>query len=213
MVEAAVRSRGEDPGPKAAPTRSSLRLSSNGTTDDCFGFSRVRQLRLSPRSHFLKHISFGVAAGLNNAFTDDLKDAHTSENMLKLLEAVEEMTKSGYTPKSPASRGWPAHGHVPAGQGHDLRQGPCRSLQNNINKNNAALGGQRRHRRGELHPAGLRVSCPFRRWQGAEALLLRLPWTAPSPSATTCSHRPAPQERKGARSFIIHPHRRAHRKI
>ncbi len=32
---------------------------------------------------------FGVAAGLNNAFTDDLKYAYTSENMLKLLEAVE----------------------------------------------------------------------------------------------------------------------------
>ncbi len=80
---------------------------------------------------------FGVAAGLNNAFTDDLKYAYTSENMLKLLEAVEEMTKSGYMPNYGIEAG---QRMVMCQQGKAMIFGKAMPLfENNINKNNAAL--------------------------------------------------------------------------
>lgn len=41
---------------------------------------------------------FGVGAGLNNAFTSDLKYDYTSPKMLKLLAAVQQMVSSGYMP-------------------------------------------------------------------------------------------------------------------
>lgn len=71
-----------------------LEVIKNGTTDDCFGFVFANSGVTA--SDFLN--IFGVAAGLTNAFTEDLKYAYTSDNMLKLLEIVEEMTKSGYMP-------------------------------------------------------------------------------------------------------------------
>lgn len=71
-----------------------LEVIKNGTTDDCFGFVFANSGVTA--SDFLN--IFGVAAGLTNAFTSDLKYAYTSDNMLKLLEIVEEMTKSGYMP-------------------------------------------------------------------------------------------------------------------
>lgn len=66
----------------------------NGTHDDTFGFVFANQGVTA--SDFLN--IFGVSAGLTNAFTADLKYAYTSDNMLKFLEAVETMTKSGYMP-------------------------------------------------------------------------------------------------------------------
>ncbi len=41
---------------------------------------------------------FGVSAGITNAFTSDFKYAFTSENMLQLLTAIEDLVKSGYMP-------------------------------------------------------------------------------------------------------------------
>lgn len=65
-----------------------------GTKDDCYGF--VFANAGVTASDFLN--IFGVSAGISNAFTPDLKYAYTSKNMLKLLKAVEDMTKSGYMP-------------------------------------------------------------------------------------------------------------------
>lgn len=65
-----------------------------GTSKNCFGF--VFADSGVTASDFLN--VFGASAGLNNAFTSDLKYDYTSSKMLKLLTAVEEMTKSGYMP-------------------------------------------------------------------------------------------------------------------
>ena len=110
-----------------------LEVIKNGTTDDCFGFVFANSGVTA--SDFLN--IFGVAAGLNNAFTDDLKYAYTSENMLKLLEAVEEMTKSGYMPNYGIEAG---QRMVMCQQGKAMIFGKAMPLfENNINKNNAAL--------------------------------------------------------------------------
>ena len=66
----------------------------NGTKENTFGF--VFANAGVTASDFLN--IFGVSAGLTNAFNDELKYTYTSDNMLKLLEAVEAMTKSGYMP-------------------------------------------------------------------------------------------------------------------
>ena len=104
-----------------------------GTKDGCYGFVFANSGVTA--SDFLN--IFGVAAGLNNAFTDDLKYAYTSENMLKLLEAVEEMTKSGYMPNYGIEAG---QRMVMCQQGKAMIFGKAMPLfENNINKNNAAL--------------------------------------------------------------------------
>lgn len=66
----------------------------NGTTENCFGFVFANSGVTA--SDFLD--IFGVSAGLTNAFDEDLKYTYTSDNMMKLLTAVESMTKSGYMP-------------------------------------------------------------------------------------------------------------------
>lgn len=66
-----------------------------GTKDNCFGF--VFADSGVTASDFLN--IFGVSAGISNAFNSDLKYTYTSSNMLKLLTAVQDMTKSGYMPK------------------------------------------------------------------------------------------------------------------
>ena len=104
-----------------------------GTKDGCYGFVFANSGVTA--SDFLN--IFGVAAGLNNAFTDDLKYAYPSENMLKLLEAVEEMTKSGYMPNYGIEAG---QRMVMCQQGKAMIFGKAMPLfENNINKNNAAL--------------------------------------------------------------------------
>ena len=95
-----------------------LEVIKNGTTDDCFGFVFANSGVTA--SDFLN--IFGVAAGLNNAFTDDL------QVYLHLREHAQAARGRGRDDQvrlhaQLRHRGRPAHGHVPAGQGHDLRQG------------------------------------------------------------------------------------------
>ena len=79
----------------------------------------------------------GVMAGLTNAFTPDLKYAFTSDNMLNLLNAIEEMTKAGYMPNYAIEAG---QRMVMCQQGKTMIFGKAMPLfENNINKNNAAL--------------------------------------------------------------------------
>ena len=71
-----------------------LEVIKKGTTDDRFGFVFANA---GVTATDMLNI-FGSGAGLNNNFTPDLKYTFTSENMLTLLTAIEEMTKSGYMP-------------------------------------------------------------------------------------------------------------------
>ena len=80
---------------------------------------------------------FGAGAGLSNTFTPDLKYAFTSENMLTLLQAVEEMTKSGYMPNFGVEAG---QRMVMCQTGNAMIFGKAMPLfENNFKKNNAAL--------------------------------------------------------------------------
>ena len=80
---------------------------------------------------------FGAGAGLSNTFTPDLKYAFTSENMLTLLKAVEEMTKSGYMPNFGVEAG---QRMVMCQTGNAMIFGKAMPLfENNFRKNNAAL--------------------------------------------------------------------------
>lgn len=71
-----------------------LEVIKKGTTDDRFGFVFANA---GVTATDMLNI-FGSGVGLNNNFTPDLKYTFTSENMLTLLTAIEEMTKSGYMP-------------------------------------------------------------------------------------------------------------------
>ena len=105
----------------------------NGTTENCFGFVFANSGVTA--GDFLS--IFGVAAGLTNSFTSDLKYAYTSDNMLKLLEAVETMTKSGYMPNYGVEAG---QRMVMCQTGNAMIFGKAMPLfENNFMKNNAAL--------------------------------------------------------------------------
>lgn len=65
-----------------------------GTTGDTWGLVFANATAATP--DFVN--IFGVAAGISNDFTPDLKYAYTSENMLNLLKTVETMISSGYMP-------------------------------------------------------------------------------------------------------------------
>ncbi len=105
----------------------------NGTKDDTFGF--VFANAGVTASDFLN--IFGVSAGLTNAFNEDLKYTYTSDNMLKLLEAVEAMTKSGYMPNYGVEAG---KRMVMCQTGNAMIFGKAMPLfELNFNKNNAAL--------------------------------------------------------------------------
>jgi len=71
-----------------------LEIVAAGTNSDTYGF--VFANAGTTTADFVS--IFGVAAGISSNFTNDLKYAYTSENMLSLLEAVETMTSSGYMP-------------------------------------------------------------------------------------------------------------------
>ncbi len=104
-----------------------------GTKDGTFGFVFANQGVTA--SDFL--YIFGAGAGLGNAFTSDLKYAFTSDNMLSLLKAVEEMTKSGYMPNYGVEAG---QRMVMCQTGKAMIFGKAMPLfENNFNKNNAAL--------------------------------------------------------------------------
>lgn len=110
-----------------------LKVIEKGTTENCFGFVFANSGVTA--SDFLN--IFGVSAGLTNAFTKDLKYAYTSENMLKLLSAVEEMTKSGWMPNYGVEAG---QRMVMCQTGNAMIFGKAMPLfENNINKNNKAL--------------------------------------------------------------------------
>lgn len=104
-----------------------------GTAGDCFGF--VFANAGVTASDFLN--IFGVSAGLNNAFTPELKYDYTSPKMLQLLQAVEEMVNSGYMPNYGVEA---SQRMVMCETGNAMIFGKAMPLfENNINKNNAAL--------------------------------------------------------------------------
>ena len=80
---------------------------------------------------------FGAGAGLSNNFTEDLKYTFTSENMLVLLSAIEEMTKSGFMPNYGVEAG---QRMVMCQTGNAMIFGKAMPLfESNFIKNNAAL--------------------------------------------------------------------------
>jgi multiple sugar transport system substrate-binding protein len=110
-----------------------LEVIKNGTTENCFGFVFANSGVTA--ADFIS--IFGASAGITNDFTADLKYAYTSENMLKLLQAVEEMTSSGYMPNYAIEAG---QRMVMCETGNAMIFGKAMPLfENNIKKNNAAL--------------------------------------------------------------------------
>ena len=80
---------------------------------------------------------FGAGAGLSNNFTADLKYTFTSDNMLTLLTAIEDMTKSGYMPNFGVEAG---QRMVMCQTGNAMIFGKAMPLfESNFKKNNAAL--------------------------------------------------------------------------
>jgi multiple sugar transport system substrate-binding protein len=104
-----------------------------GTKDGCYGF--VFATSAVTASDLLN--IFGVSAGINNAFTKDLKYAYTSENVLKFLKEIEEMTASGYMPNYGVDA---SQRMVMCQTGNAMIFGKAMPLfEGNINKNNKAL--------------------------------------------------------------------------
>ena len=108
----------------------------NGTKDGTWGF--VFANAGVTTSDFIN--IFGGVAGLTNAFTSDLKYAFTSDNMLTLLTAIEEIISSGYMPNYTVAAG---ERLVMLGQGKTMITGKAMPLfENNIrNWTNAVKDG------------------------------------------------------------------------
>ena len=80
---------------------------------------------------------FGAGAGMSNAFGSDLKYEYTSTNMLKLLQTVEKMIKSGCMPDYGIEA---SQRMVMCQTGNAMIFGKAMPLfENNINKNNDAI--------------------------------------------------------------------------
>lgn len=104
-----------------------------GTTDSRYGFVFANSGVTA--SDMLS--IFGAGVGLSNSFTSDLKYAFTSENMLILLQAIEEMTGSGYMPSFGVEAG---QRMVMCQTGNAMIFGKAMPLfEANFKKNNAAL--------------------------------------------------------------------------
>ena len=104
-----------------------------GTTDSRFGFVFANS---GVTASDMLNI-FGAGAGLSNNFTEDLKYTFTSDNMLTLLSAIEEMTTSGYMPNYGVEAG---QRMVMCQTGNAMIFGKAMPLfENNFRKNNAAL--------------------------------------------------------------------------
>lgn len=104
-----------------------------GTTNDCFGF--VFANAGVTTADFVS--IFGVGAGITANFTKDLKYAYTSENMLNLLKAVEEMIGSGSMPNYAVEAGQRL---VMLECGQTMITGKAMPLfENTVNKNNAGI--------------------------------------------------------------------------
>lgn len=71
-----------------------VEAAANGTTDDVYGFVFANSGVTTADMIDV----FGTAAGISNAFTDDLLYAYTSENMYNLLVGIEELIEAGYMP-------------------------------------------------------------------------------------------------------------------
>ena len=110
-----------------------LDVIAKGTTDSRYGFVFANA---GVTASDMLNI-FGAGAGLGNNFTEDLKYTFTSENMLTLLTAIEEMTKSGYMPNFGVEAG---QRMVMCQTGNAMIFGKAMPLfESNFNKNNAAL--------------------------------------------------------------------------
>jgi len=104
-----------------------------GTTNDIYGF--VFGNSGVTTADFVS--IFGVSAGISSSFTEDLKYAYTSENMLALLEAVETMTSSGYMPDYAVEA---AQRLVMLETGEAMVVGKAMPLfESNVKKNNAGI--------------------------------------------------------------------------
>lgn len=104
-----------------------------GTTDSRFGFVFANAGVTASDMLYI----FGAGAGLSNNFTEDLKYTFTSDNMLTLLSAIEEMTKSGYMPNYGVEAG---QRMVMCQTGNAMIFGKAMPLfESNFVKNNAAL--------------------------------------------------------------------------
>jgi len=104
-----------------------------GTTDSRYGFVFANS---GVTASDMLNI-FGAGAGLSNNFTADLKYTFTSENMLTLLSAIEEMTKSGYMPNFGVEAG---QRMVMCQTGNAMIFGKAMPLfESNFKNNNAAL--------------------------------------------------------------------------
>ena len=104
-----------------------------GTTDSRYGFVFANA---GVTASDMLNI-FGAGAGLSNNFTADLKYTFTSDNMLTLLTAIEEMTKSGYMPNFGVEAG---QRMVMCQTGNAMIFGKAMPLfESNFKKNNAAL--------------------------------------------------------------------------
>ena len=108
----------------------------NGTKDGTWGF--VFANAGVTTSDFIN--IFGGSAGITNAFTSELKYAFTSDNMLTLLKAVEEIISSGCMPNYTVAAG---ERLVMLGQGKTMITGKAMPLfENNIrNWTNAVKAG------------------------------------------------------------------------
>jgi multiple sugar transport system substrate-binding protein len=110
-----------------------LDVIAKGTTDSRYGFVFANS---GVTASDMLNI-FGAGAGLSNNFTEDLKYTFTSENMLVLLTAIEEMTKSGYMPNYGVEAG---QRMVMCQTGNAMIFGKAMPLfESNFKKNNAAL--------------------------------------------------------------------------
>jgi multiple sugar transport system substrate-binding protein len=110
-----------------------LEVIKKGTTDDCYGFVFANSGVTASDMLYM----FGAGVGLSNTFTSDLKYAFTSENMLVLLQAIEEMTQSGYMPNYAVEAG---QRMVMCQTGKTMIFGKAMPLfEGNFKKNNAAL--------------------------------------------------------------------------
>ena len=110
-----------------------LDVIAKGTTDSRYGFVFANS---GVTASDMLNI-FGAGAGLSNNFTEDLKYTFTSENMLVLLSAIEEMTKSGFMPNYGVEAG---QRMVMCQTGNAMIFGKAMPLfESNFIKNNAAL--------------------------------------------------------------------------
>ena len=110
-----------------------LDVIAKGTTDSRYGFVFANS---GVTASDMLNI-FGAGAGLSNNFTEDLKYTFTSENMLVLLSAIEEMTQSGYMPNFGVEAG---QRMVMCQTGNAMIFGKAMPLfESNFKKNNAAL--------------------------------------------------------------------------